>query len=46
MHVVEETELSDTFFVGMINTDAESVQQEYEAKERNYSDMNLVSKDK
>ncbi len=46
VHVVEKTELSDTFFVGMINTDAESVQQEYEAKEINYSDMNFMSKDK
>lgn len=46
VHVVEETELSDTFFVSMINTDAESVQQEFEAKERNYSDMNFMSKDK
>ncbi len=45
-HVVEETQLSDTFFVGMINSDAESVQQEYEAKERNNSDKKFVSKDK
>lgn len=46
VHVVEETELSDTLFVGMINGDTESIQQEYETNERNDSDVNCVSKDK
>lgn len=46
VHVVDDTELSDTFFVGMINGDTESVQDKHKENEKNDSDVNCVSEDK